>query len=456
MTADILIDMELVNGTFMADMKKTKARINAVMKSASTTVGKANMLINSSIKKTGESVNTMGMSMKQGTRAFQGWAMSIMFFGMALQRAFSSIWRNSQKTFNDVMHSVEGTVTQFDMLGGSIKYLQFVAGAALEPLLFYIIPIIDMITDWIMRNEKLFAGIVAVGTVIGTVFAIGGAAALAVNGFIDLFGKLGIVALGEQGKIEGMNWARTGEVIKKGIGFISIGYGLVQAVDAFKDFKEGKVFSGMINALSSAALLIGGIKVLKGAKGGGALIAIGVALELIDQGVFFTSIFTVFGIVGAFIAAIFRTTAKIIGDTIQYALKIAVVSGIVDGIIWALGHLPGFKPLMELMKIDTSGMHKRVDEYARGLTFDQNNYAKMFIDDFTQGLAASIQKGKEFDLALSNIIDTANNLGKPTATSTTATTYNNYGDNYYTAADPYQQNTDNMYSPIIQSYVGNN
>jgi hypothetical protein len=156
-------------------------------------------------------VKNASKKLEQGKRAFAGWAMSIMFFGMALQRAFSQIWTTSTKTFQDVMHSVEGTVTQFDMLEGSMKYLGFVAGAALEPIAAWLIPVIDSISEWIVNNEELFRTIVAVGGIAGTVFAIGGAAALAVNGFIDLFAKLGIIALDAKGAISTVGGMSMGE-----------------------------------------------------------------------------------------------------------------------------------------------------------------------------------------------------------------------------------------------------
>lgn len=154
--------------------------------------------------------NKLAGAMGKGRREFQGWAMSIMFFGMALQRVFGSIWKESTKTFQDVMHSVEGTITQFDVLNGSLAYLWFVSGQALEPLVAFIIPIIDAISDWISHNEGLFRSLFVIGVTLGSIFAVGGAAALAVNGFIELFAKLGVVALDAQGAISGINMGAFG------------------------------------------------------------------------------------------------------------------------------------------------------------------------------------------------------------------------------------------------------
>jgi hypothetical protein len=39
-------------------------------------------------------------------KQFQGWALSIMFLGMALSRVFNQIWKSATKTFQDVTHSM--------------------------------------------------------------------------------------------------------------------------------------------------------------------------------------------------------------------------------------------------------------------------------------------------------------------------------------------------------------
>jgi hypothetical protein len=121
---------------------------------------------------------------------FAGWAMSIMFFGMAIQRVFTQIWKTSTKTFQDVMHSVEGTVTGFDLLQGSVKFLGFSVGQSLEPIAMQLIPIIDKMSDWVSENEKLAGEMVKWGIILGGIFAVGGSGVLAINGFIDLAGKI--------------------------------------------------------------------------------------------------------------------------------------------------------------------------------------------------------------------------------------------------------------------------
>lgn len=123
----------------------------------------------------------------QGSRVeFAGWAMSIMFFGMLLQRVFSSIWRHASRTFQEVMQSTEDSTNGFTMLEGSMKYLGFTLGQALEPIAMSLIPIIDRIAEWVTLNPELAAGIVKWGAILGAIFMVGGSGVLAVNGFREL------------------------------------------------------------------------------------------------------------------------------------------------------------------------------------------------------------------------------------------------------------------------------
>lgn len=156
--------------------------------------------VNKTFKKNGELTKTAQANMKKFEQAqsklstmtkhsrvqFAGWALSLMFFGMALQRVSNTIWKMGTKTFQDVMHSVQDTVTQFDLLEGSTSFLKFVIGQALEPIAAALIPIVDTISDWVQKNPELLAGIVAWGAALGAIFTVGGMGVLAINGFREL------------------------------------------------------------------------------------------------------------------------------------------------------------------------------------------------------------------------------------------------------------------------------
>lgn len=126
-----------------------------------------------------------------GKSQFQGWALSIMFFGMALKQMFNTVWQFGTKTFNDIRHSVEGTTTEFDALNNSVTYLGFVVGQALEPVAAFLAPIIMWIADWISNNQTLFTTIVVIAGILGTVLTVVGALVLGVAGFITAWGIAG-------------------------------------------------------------------------------------------------------------------------------------------------------------------------------------------------------------------------------------------------------------------------
>lgn len=144
------------------------------------------ILIKSSFDKRGfdeadKSARRLQAHIRAAKGAFLGWGLSVMFFGMAMKRVFDSIWKAASKTFNDVIHSTEGAITSFDLLEGSLKYLQFTIGEALEPVVAYLIPIIDAIQQWASDHPKLTAAIVAGGVALGGFLMVLGQVALGIQ-----------------------------------------------------------------------------------------------------------------------------------------------------------------------------------------------------------------------------------------------------------------------------------
>jgi len=125
----------------------------------------------------------VGNSLNKFFNRFDGWALSMMFFGMAISRVFNQIWKSSTKVFQDVAHSVEGAVTVFDMFKGVTDSVWLAVGEALNNVLMPFIPTIRGIADamvfWIDNNQKLLTK---------TLLVIG-----AIGGILTMFG---IVFLG--------------------------------------------------------------------------------------------------------------------------------------------------------------------------------------------------------------------------------------------------------------------
>ncbi len=233
-TNDIIIKVRAEVATALSNLDKVKQQIGKMSSPSSASFN----TLDKAFSRVASSQQRLEKVSGKARMQFQAWALSIMFFGMALQRVFSSIWKSGEQTFQDVMHSVLNTVTQFDVLNGSVSYLQFVMGQALEPIAGMLVPIIDSISNWISNNEELFRTIVEVGTIAGTVFAVGGIAVLAVNGFIDLFTKMGVVARDASGAISGIQLGGFGAFLTNPIVIAVVAALAVLAALSWKAFKE--------------------------------------------------------------------------------------------------------------------------------------------------------------------------------------------------------------------------
>jgi hypothetical protein len=259
-----------------------------------------------------EKTNKLNKSL--GRTPFAGYAMSIMFAGMALQRFFTSIYQFGTKAFQEISHSVEGTATKTDMLQGSMKYLGFVIGDALEPLVGQITPIIDKIAEWVEENPKLVSTLIGAGGLFGAIFMVGGMATLAYNGFSDLIRILG-----------NTDWSSLGASVSKGVGIISIGYALKMTAEGMKELEDGSWLKGITKLTGGSFLAYGGAKMLLG-KGGGPFIVIGFALELISEEIFAQTV----GRVGTYVMSFFQTVAQRIEHNFSQGLWRGIASTLID------------------------------------------------------------------------------------------------------------------------------
>lgn len=213
--SDVVIHVRVALENATKQLNKMKTHIASLKKPVAATFKNLDIAINN-VEKSQRRLNKItGAAGKQ----FAGWALSLMFFGQAIKQIFNRIWRDSTKVFNEVMHSVENTVTGFDLMNGSLTYLKYLAGEALEPIATWLVPIIDAVADWIEQNQGLFRTIVLVMGVLGTAFAVGGAATLAINGFSQLAGIIrtmpvlgalltpaGLVAVGALTALGAISW----------------------------------------------------------------------------------------------------------------------------------------------------------------------------------------------------------------------------------------------------------
>lgn len=147
----------------------------------------------SNVKGASRTSESLSKKLKKNEGHFHAWALSIMFAGMQMMAIFKQIWSMGSTTFQDVMHSVEGTTTGFDMLQGSMKYLGFIIGEALEPVATWLAPIIIKLAEWINDNQEIFKTVVVIVGAVGSLLFVVGQTVLAVGGLITAFKNVGTI-----------------------------------------------------------------------------------------------------------------------------------------------------------------------------------------------------------------------------------------------------------------------
>lgn len=267
--ADVIIHVKLALNRAKKDLTAYRKKVTNMGRVTATQMKG----LDSRIKTVAASTKRLTSLTQKAQIPFQAWALSIMFFGMAMQRVFSQIWKASTATFNEVMHSVAGTVTGFDMLTGSLKYLQFTAGQALEPLAYHLFPIIDAISAWIEDNQTLFRTLLTIVGVLGTFLMVTGTLVLGILGVVTAAGMVGTAFTAIKVAV-GLAFAGAGLTITA---FVALVLGVLVVIAAawhsnfggFRDFVKGiftaiwatvkSVFKNIIEIFKGIWMIIKGI-----------------------------------------------------------------------------------------------------------------------------------------------------------------------------------------------------
>lgn len=105
-------------------------------------------------------------------RFFDMNALSVMFFGMQIQRTFQTILTSTIDTYNKITQGSTLAAQAINALKVNWILLKFTIGeaiaSALMPLIPAIINIITKISDWVSRHKELVGTIVMVGLAVGT------------------------------------------------------------------------------------------------------------------------------------------------------------------------------------------------------------------------------------------------------------------------------------------------
>ncbi len=164
------------------------------------------------VDKASKKIDAIGKRMQTFARNFKFHYLSVLFFGMAIQRTFENIARTGVDSFMKMTEGATESGRAILSLSAGFEYLKFTIGdaigTALQPLLPVILDIINKITDWINQNPELVGNLIMAGIAVGGLMMSLGVLVLgiqgvvgAIGGFIGLLGGpltlaiLGIIAI---------------------------------------------------------------------------------------------------------------------------------------------------------------------------------------------------------------------------------------------------------------------
>jgi hypothetical protein len=225
---------------------------------------------------------------------FKGEWLSVMFFGMAIQRAFGGFLRAASQTFNRV---TEGTaqanngLTQMSAAWEFFKYsfMETLLNSALfEHIVKFALMLVEKWGDLSDKTKELVADVVLFAAALGTAMATAGIIKLGMAGQATVLGEADNLLYN----------------LKSVLGLVLIFVAFKAATDAYDEFKNGNFFSAAIDAIKAGAIAAG--LVYKSP----ALIAVGVALVIADTPAFNNSM----KVVASYIVAYFQTVGELAGN----------------------------------------------------------------------------------------------------------------------------------------------
>lgn len=176
--------------------------------------GKTTFITSTITNQFGDVISTNTRLMQQNQARFNMWALSIMFFGMQIQRIFGKMWTNMKDSYFKITENTTALGQANLRLSASMTFLQVSIMTALEPALLPLVETIIDLVNWfsgLPDNVKAAAGeFVIFGTAIGTLMSGAGSVTMFVSmGLIPLIAKLkGSGSVAESAQAAG--WAVTG------------------------------------------------------------------------------------------------------------------------------------------------------------------------------------------------------------------------------------------------------
>ena len=150
-----------------------------------------------------KSISKVSKAAKKLRYDFQGQWLSIMFFGMAIERVFGGIAKSGIGAFEKIMEGTDELVRNtnsayvaLNAVGASMDYLKFSVGnalaTALEPFVNKLIKLNDAFARFANRHPKIVSAILLIGAAFGAVLSTVGMVKLGVRGLNFVLGGISL------------------------------------------------------------------------------------------------------------------------------------------------------------------------------------------------------------------------------------------------------------------------
>lgn len=145
-------------------------------------------------KITRNALGEMSVSIEKTTGNFKRFRMeflSVMFFGMLLQRTFQRLLTSTLNFFVQTSNAQTAQAQALGRLSANWQLLRFAIGdaiaTALMPLIPTIIDIIEKVVDWVDQHPKLVSAIIFTGVILGGFLTLLGSVKLGLDGVRTVF-----------------------------------------------------------------------------------------------------------------------------------------------------------------------------------------------------------------------------------------------------------------------------
>ena len=255
------------------------------------------MAFSKNVERSGHQMKKLGLEAENEVGRFKMYYLSVMFFGMQLQRTFGRMATQSMQSFMKINEGSSEAGQGMMVLNAAMETMKYTLGEAIAQALLPFIPaIIDIITwivDLIDKTGALIPGIVLFGLALGGAMFFIGQFGLGISGIITFLKELGLIktvdkiaSIGTTAKtatsgVSGLEKALRGLALVAGL-VLTIG-GITKIVSGIKEGDVEKAVKGSVETALGMGVLAGTAARTFGASFGVSAVAAGLVFAIVGD-----------------------------------------------------------------------------------------------------------------------------------------------------------------------------